>query len=122
MITKKTRLITVLSIIVLSVCFFASLAYADDTCEGFRLPRKAEKVEANRYLLPMSWDQTLKFYRRAYAGNPRVKKTTAAALPGVNAVHFENLYAKTGSWEGANVSRIKGKVYVFCYVKEEKKK
>ena len=118
----ETKFISVLLLVISLLCFCASPVFANGGCHGFKLPHKAEAVGANRYLLNISWEQAQRFYRRAYAGNPRVRKTTAVALPGVNAIHFENLRAKVGTWEGANLSRIKGKVFLFCYVKEAKKK
>jgi len=116
-----TKSITVLLLFVLITWFSPVQVLADSTCHGFKLPRKAEQIETNRYLLDMSFAQAQKFYRRAYAGNSKVKKIIAVTLPGVRAIHYMNLQPKAGKWEGANLSLIKGKVYLFCFVKEEEK-
>ena len=104
----------VLLLIVCMFLLFPEIASAEESCLGFKLPKNSEKVSENRYLLSKSWEQARKFYRKAYRGRKGVHKIDAISIPGVLAIHYKNTRKKQ-SWTGANVSRIKGRVYVFCF-------
>jgi len=112
---------SLIALLLLSITLWLFPAFAAaETCQGFKLPNGSSEVSKNRYLISKSWEQTLKFYRRAYGGQSGVKSFKSVSVPGVKSVHYKNL-TKKGRWQGANVSRIKGKVYVFCYTEDTHK-
>lgn len=117
MIAKSINVLLLLIFILL----FSLPAHAANSCLGFRLPSGSTEVSENRYLISKAWDITLKFYRRAYAGKHGIRKSNTVAVPGVKSVHYEN-QSRKGKWQGANISRIRGKIYVFCYPKPPKDK
>ena len=91
------------------------LALAEPKVAGAVLPDGAEKVSENRYRVPKTYDETLRFFRQTYGA--RYTRRPIADQPGVKAVHIENPDAKPGSWEGLNVYELKGEVRVFVLVK-----
>ncbi len=84
---------------------------------GAALPDGAEKVAENRYRVPMSWDETIRFYRQTYP--PRYTRRPIADQPGVKAVHIDNPDAKPGVWDGLNIYETKGEVRIFVLVKRK---
>jgi hypothetical protein len=115
----KTEIRNVLSLLVaLGLVLWAApeRAEADLSCLGFKVPNGSVQVEENRFEVGKTWEQVMTFYRKAYQGSDRIRRFLIVSLPGVTAMHFKNV-RDSGSWEGANVSRIKGKIYVFCYPK-----
>ncbi|MGC3997336.1 MAG: hypothetical protein QM767_07465 [Anaeromyxobacter sp.] len=90
-------------------------AAADLKVAGAVLPDGSEKVAENRYRVPRSYEDALKYFKQVYG--PRYVRRTIADEPGVKAVHIENPDAKPGSWEGLNVYELKGEVRVFVLVK-----
>jgi hypothetical protein len=91
------------------------LTLAEPKVAGAVLPDGAEKVSENRYRVPKTYDETLRFFRQTYGA--RYTRRPIADQPGVKAVHIENPDAKPGSWEGLNVYELKGEVRVFVLVK-----
>ncbi len=92
-----------------------ALVLADARVAGAALPDGAEKVAENRFKIPKSWDETIRFYRQNYP--PRYTRRAVADQPGVRAVHIDNPDAKPGSWEGLNIYEAKGEVRIFVLVK-----
>lgn len=90
---------------------------ADVRVAGAALPEGAEKVAENRYRVPMSWDETTRFYRQTYP--PRYTRRPIADQPGIRAVHLDNPDAKPGAWEGLNIYETKGEVRIFVLVKRK---
>ena len=84
---------------------------------GAVLPDGAEKVAENRYRIPKTWDETIRFYRQTYP--PRYTRRPIADQPGVKAVHIDNPDAKPGAWEGLNIYEAKGEVRIFVLVKRK---
>jgi hypothetical protein len=82
---------------------------------GAVLPDEAVKVGENRYRIPKSWDDTLKFFKAVYG--PRYARRPIADTPAVKAVHIENPDARPGQWEGLNVYELKSETRVFVLVK-----
>ena len=82
---------------------------------GAVLPDEAQKVSENRYRVPKSYEETLKFFRTVYG--PRYARRPIADTPSVKAVHIVNPDAKPGQWEGLNVYEWKNEVRVFVLVK-----
>jgi hypothetical protein len=97
------------------------LALAADKVAGAVLPDDATKVAENRYKVPRSYDETLRFYRQVY-GPGRYTRRPIADQPGLKAVHIDNPDAKPGAWEGLNVYELKGetRVYVLVRPREER--
>jgi hypothetical protein len=87
---------------------------------GAILPDEAEKIAENRYRVPKSYEDTLKFFRTVYAPS-KFGRRTVAATAAVKAVHIENPEAKPGQWEGLNVYELKGETRVFVLVKPKSK-
>ena len=83
---------------------------------GAILPDDAVKVAENRYTVPRSYDETLKFYRSVYAP-AKYRRRPIADLPSVKAVHIENPDARPGQWEGMNVYELRGETRLFVLVK-----
>lgn len=82
---------------------------------GALLPEGAEKVAENRYRVPRTYEETLKYFRQTYGA--RYTRRPIADQPGVKAVHIENPDARPGQWDGLNVYEVKGEVRVFVLVK-----
>jgi hypothetical protein len=93
------------------------LVLADVRVAGALLPDGAEKVAENRYRLPKSWDETIRFYRQNYP--PRYTRRAVADQPGIKAVHIDNPDAKPGTWDGLNIYETKGEVRIFVLVKRK---
>jgi hypothetical protein len=92
------------------------LALADGAkVAGALLPDGAEKVAENRYRVPRTYDETLRFYRQTYGA--RYARRPIADQPGVKAVHIDNPEARPGQWDGLNIYEAKGEVRVFVLVK-----
>ncbi len=96
-----------------------ALVLAEVRVAGALLPDGAEKVAENRYRIPRSWDETIRFYRQTYS--PRYTRRPIADQPGVKAVHLDNPDAKPGSgtWDGLNIYETKGEVRIFVLVKRK---
>ncbi|WP_242393711.1 hypothetical protein [Anaeromyxobacter oryzisoli] len=92
------------------------LALAEVKVAGAMLPDGAEKVAVNRYRVPRTYEETLKFFRQTYGA--RYTRRPIADQPGVKAVHIDNPDARPGQWEGLNVYELKGETRVFVLVKE----
>ncbi len=91
------------------------LVLAEVRVAGAVLPDGAVKVAENRYRVPQTWEETLRFYRQSYP--PRYTRRAIADQPGVKAIHIANPDAKAGSWEGLNVYEAKGEVRIFVLLK-----
>lgn len=67
---------------------------------GFMLPDGAVKIDDDRYRLPAPWDETLKFYRRAYPTGKFPRKTLHSQTS-VRALHIDN--PSGVEWDGVNI-------------------
>ncbi len=104
----KAALVAVLALV-------PGLALAEVKVAGALLPDGAEKVSENRYRVPRTYEETLKFFRQTYGA--RYTRRPIVDQPGVKAVHIENPDAKPGQWEGLNVYELKGETRVFVLLK-----
>jgi len=78
---------------------------------GFVLPDGAVKIDDDRYRLPNPWDETVRFYRRAYPP-AKFPRRTLHSQTAVRAMHIEN--PERGEWEGVNLYEAgRGEVRVF---------
>ncbi len=92
-----------------------ALAHAEKVA-GALLPDGATRIAENRYRVPRSYDDTLRFFRQTYAP-AKFKRRPIADQPGLKAVHIDNPDARPGTWEGLNVYETKGETRVFVLVK-----
>ncbi|HET8539451.1 MAG TPA: hypothetical protein VFL83_06230 [Anaeromyxobacter sp.] len=100
----------------LAVLFLAVPALAGaEKVAGAVLPDEAVKIGENRYRIPRSYEETLKFFKTVYG--PRYTRKPIADTPTVKAEHIENPDAKPGQWEGLNVYELKNETRVFVLVK-----
>ena len=78
---------------------------------GFILPDGAVKIDDDRYRLPGPWDESVKFYRRAYPPG-KYPRRTLHSQTAVRAMHIEN--PDRSEWEGVNLYEAgRGEVRVF---------
>jgi hypothetical protein len=93
-------------------------AHAEKKVAGAILPEEAEKVGENRFRVPKTYDEVLKFFRTVYAPG-RFTRRPIADTPSVKAVHIENPEAKPGQWDGLNVYELKNEneTRIFVLVK-----
>ena len=84
---------------------------------GFILPDGAVKIDDDRYRLPGPWDESVKFYRRAYPP-AKFPRRTLHSQSAVRAMHIEN--PERGEWEGVNLYEAgRGEVRVFILTPAE---
>ncbi len=80
----------------------AAMAQAVDTGHaGVVLPNWSRKIGPNRYRAPGQYADTLKFFDKQYASNPR---KPIVNQPGLRGVHIVN--RGPGSWAGLNVYEV----------------
>lgn len=82
------------------VLLAALLAAEGFKARGFQLPDGAVKIDEDRYRLPNPWDETLKFYKRAYPAAKFPRKALHSQTS-VRAVHIDN--PSGVEWDGVNI-------------------
>ncbi len=92
------------------------VARAEKKVAGAILPEEAEKIGENRYKVPKTYEEVLKFFRALYGPGKYVRRPIADT-PTVKAVHIENPEAKPGQWEGLNVYELRNETRIFVLVK-----
>jgi hypothetical protein len=85
---------------------------------GAILPDGVVRIGENRYRVPKSYEDTLKFFRGVY-GPASYARRQIIDTAGVKAVHIANPGAKPGQWEGLNVYELKNQTRVFVLVKKK---
>ncbi len=85
---------------------------------GAILPDDSAKIGENRYRVPKSYEETLKFFRGVYAPG-KYPRRPVADTPTVKAIHIVNPDARPGQWEGLNVYELKNETRVFVLVKSK---
>ena len=82
----------------------------------------AKKIGEHRFRSPRNYDDTLKYYRKIFAGNRYVAKEKIINTSEVRAIHYRNK-RHNGRWEGFNIYEYKGSaiIYVVFSDKELKK-
>jgi hypothetical protein len=84
---------------------------------GFILPDGAVKIDDDRYRLPGPWDESVKFYRRAYPPG-KYPRRTLHSQTAVRAMHIEN--PERSEWEGVNLYEAgRGEVRVFILAPQQ---
>jgi hypothetical protein len=93
-------------------------ALAEKRIAGAVLPEEAEKIGENRFRVPKTYDETVKFFRAVYPP-ARYARRPIADTPTVKAVHIENPDAKPGQWDGLNVYELRNEneTRIFVLVK-----
>ena len=104
-----------------AILFAAPALARAERVAGAVLPDEAAPVEANRFRVDKSYDDTLKFYRTVYPPSKFPRKPIVSQ-PGIKAVHIENPEARPGGWEGLNVYELKGETRVFVLVAPKERK
>jgi hypothetical protein len=98
----------------------ALLAAGGFKARGFSLPDGAVKVDDDRYRLPQTWEDAIRWYRSVYPP-AKYPRSTLKNQSGIRAIHIENRTADS-EWGGANLYETpKGEVRVFVVVREEPK-
>ena len=98
----------------------ALLAAGGFKARGFSLPDGAVKVDEDRYRLPQTWEDTVRWYRTVYPP-ARYPRSTLRNNGAIRAIHIENR-TPGSEWEGANLYETpKGEVRVFVLAREEPK-
>ena len=82
---------------------------------GAILPDEARAIEAYRYRVEKSFEETLKFYKVVYPA-ARYPRRTIVNQPGLKAVHIDNPDARPNSWDGLNIYELGGETRVFVLV------
>jgi hypothetical protein len=104
----------------LAVAFLAlpGTALAEKRIAGAVLPEEAEKIGENRFRVPKTYDETVKFFRAVYPP-ARYARRPITDTPTVKAVHIENPDAKPGQWDGLNVYELRNEneTRIFVLVK-----
>ena len=96
----------------------ALLAAGGFKARGFSLPDGAVKVDEDRYRLPQTWEDTVRWYRTVYPP-ARYPRSTLRNNGAIRAIHIENR-TPGSEWEGANLYETpKGEVRVFVLAHEE---
>jgi hypothetical protein len=101
-----------------ALCALPGPARAEKRIAGAILPEEAEKIGENRFRVPKTYDETVKFFRTVYPPG-RYARRPIADTPAVKAVHIENPEPKRGQWDGLNVYELKneGETRVFVLVR-----
>jgi hypothetical protein len=79
---------------------------------GFMLPGGSVKVDNDRFRLPQSWEEALKFYKAAYPPQ-KYPRRALHSQSGVRALHIDNPHPAEDEWQGVNLYENKGEVRAF---------
>ena len=82
---------------------------------GLVLPGGAQEVGENRFRSSESYEETLKYFDKAYRGSPR---KVIVNQPGIRAVHFESADPRS-AYEGFNVYEKDKEVRIFVIPRED---
>jgi hypothetical protein len=82
---------------------------------GAQLPDESRLIEANRYRVQRSYEDTLKFFRTVYPPAKYPRKPIVNQ-PGIKALHIANPAPRPGGWDGLNVYELRGETRVFVLV------
>ena len=98
----------------------ALLAAGGFKARGFSLPDGAVKVDEDRYRLPQTWEDSVRWYRSVYPP-AKYPRSTLRNTAGIRAIHIANRTAGS-EWEGANLYETpKGEVRVLVLGRDEPK-
>ena len=90
---------------------------AEKTVHGAILPGGSREVGQDRYRSPDGFEETLKFYAKAYSWE-HYPRQHIAELPGVRAIHLANPN-RSGGWEGLNIYELNGETRIFVLARSQ---
>lgn len=79
---------------------------------GFMLPGGSVRIDEDRFRLPQSWEESVKFYKTVYPPQ-KYPRRALHSQSGVRAVHIDNPRPAEDEWQGVNLYENKGEVRVF---------
>lgn len=88
---------------------------------GVELIPWAKQVGEDRYESPRDWANTIRFYKKLFAGWRYIKWHNEVNLPGVKYIHIENTFAKR-TYDGLNIYELPGghvRIFVLKHVEPE---
>lgn len=115
--TYKLPLSIGLALVFSTVCLPGRAAAGEKTVHGAILPGGAREVGQDRYQSPEGFDETLKFYAKAYSWE-HYPRQHIADLPGVRAIHLANPN-HSGGWEGLNIYELNGETRIFVLARNQ---
>lgn len=92
--------------------------------QGVELIPWAKEIGADRYQSPRDWENTVKFFKKKYAGWKTIRWHPEVNLPSVKYVHIENR-AEKRTYDGINLYELPGghvHIFVLKHVDSEQKK
>ncbi|GAC1346188.1 MAG: hypothetical protein NVSMB23_23400 [Myxococcales bacterium] len=98
----------------LSLCLLPARASASGEFKshGFMLPGGSVKIDEDRFRLPQSWEESIKFYKTVFPPQ-KYPRRSLHSQSGVRAVHIDNPHPAEDEWQGVNLYENKGEVRVF---------
>jgi hypothetical protein len=106
------------ALLVAGIVLSAQAAAATDAkAFGAPLIEKSARLEepnskGARFLVPRSFNDTVKFYKKLWRGNESIEFRKIVNLPSIRAVHVMNRSPKS-EWEGMNIYEHKGETRIF---------
>ena len=88
---------------------------AEVKVHGHTLIPWATKIDQDRYRSPRDFEQTLRWYRKFFAGHRYIRRYREVNIPGVKYVHYENKNPKS-KWSGINIYKKGPRGPVMIYV------
>lgn len=108
------------AVFVATVCFGMGHAAAAESASGVAMPKKATAEGPNRFLLPGTLKDAVKFFKKRFKRSPHVF-LDAIEHPKAKVVHIQSRDSST-AWSGINISHYGGKVHVFVIPRDGRSK
>ncbi|HXN56653.1 MAG TPA: hypothetical protein VN874_10315 [Myxococcales bacterium] len=112
--TKSWSCCAAVAVVALALSLLPARAVASGEFKshGFMLPGGSVKIDEDRFRLPQSWEESLKFYKTAYPPQ-KFPRHALHSQSGVRALHIDNPHPAEDEWQGVNLYENKGEVRVF---------
>ncbi|MEW5851926.1 MAG: hypothetical protein AB2A00_24270 [Myxococcota bacterium] len=98
------------ALLVMGIPALTHAAESKPTCHGLSLPQNSKKVAEDskecRYISPLNWDETLKFFSRNLP-SAQTKWHREINIPAAKYLHVESSNPKS-NWEGINIYQVGG--------------
>ncbi len=111
------KLLLSIALGVSALCGSSPALASEKTVHGAILPGGAREVGQDRYRSPEGFEETLKFYSKAYSWE-HYPRQHIADLPGVRAIHLANPN-RSGAWEGLNIYELNGETRIFVLARSQ---
>jgi hypothetical protein len=115
--TYKLPLSIGLAAVLSCVCLAVPAAASEKTVHGAIIPGGSREVGQDRYKSPEGFEDTLKFYSKAYSWE-HYPRQHIADLPGVRAIHLGNPN-RSGGWDGLNIYELNGETRIFVLARNQ---